>query len=145
EQAGRQLGGPAAGAQVAEIALGSKHGYGALAVTKNFLDAARLPDVRFQRAKALSVDVVDIFGTDAGFRECLADSAGQAGTRTTAVKARSKAGDFGIDARAAAAGKFPVFDRQHAGAFAQNDPVPVALERARSLLRCIVALRQGQE
>ena len=55
------------------------------------------------------------------------------------VAGKSVAGEFAPDFRAARFGVLEFFDHHHAGAFAHDESVAIAIERPRGALRFVVA------
>src|SRR5262249_3217560 len=124
-------------AEVADVALESKHRH--LACAEDFLEAPRFPGVAFFGAQAVGVHVIDFVRTDAGVGQGSADGARQSRPLAVAVESGPEADYLGVDARAAAASMFQLFQYEHAGPFAQHHAVAVAVERAAGALGGVVA------
>src|SRR5439155_9321438 len=86
EHANGQLGEIAAGAKIAEIALGSEHGHRALAAGEHALDGPRFPGIVGDRAGGVGIDVVDVAGADACLAEGGAHGVGESHAAAAAIE-----------------------------------------------------------
>ena len=130
--------------EVPDRRLGRRHGRRAAGLAHQRLDRAQLDLVAERRRRAVRVDVVDVLGLDAGPLD------GRLHGPVRAVPALGGCGDMvgvaghavtdhlGIDAGAARRGMFVGFQDDGSGALAHDEPVAVAIERPRCLLRLVV-------
>lgn len=96
-------------------------------------------------ARPVSVDVVDRPGRQAGLRQGVRDGVrhlrpvGAQSGHVVGVAARTDPGDLGVDPGPASPGVLQLLKDQHGGPLAQDEPVARRVERARGVLRVVVA------
>ena len=125
---------------VAGLALGGRHGYGALA--EHAGDGLRLVRVAYMGGCRMGIDIADFAQVDAGAPDGHLQRAGGTvhvgGGDVVAVRGEAVAEDLGEDGRAAADGRFVAFEDDGRGAAARHEAVAVAVEGPAGLLRRIL-------
>src|SRR5919108_343313 len=118
-------------------------------VAEDGLDALRPRDVADLRRRAVSVDVADVLGPDAGLLDRpphRADVAGALWVRRRVVvhvRGRAVPGHLGKRARAALAGELVVLEDEDHAALAHDEAVALQVERPARALGLVVALADG--
>src|SRR5437879_2400460 len=106
-------------------------------LAKNLLDRLRFADVAETGRSGVGVDVIDIAGRDLRVLERQLHGARGASTvlrrrsHVIGVRRKSVAGKLAIDFRASLLRVLELFDNGNASAFAYDETIAVAIERAR--------------
>src|SRR5436309_2113531 len=131
--------------QVARHRFGRGHGELVGVPAEAPPDGERLDLVAVRRRRAVRVDVIDPGRRDAGALERLVHDAERAvavvGRRRDVVRVgrHAVADQLGVDARVAAGRKIELLEDEHAGAFADDEPVAILVEGAARALGLVVA------
>src|SRR6266542_3803970 len=103
-------------------------------ITESSFDGQRLKLIVIRCRSAVSVDVADLFRFNAGIRDRLLLQEGRSGTSFVwhrdmkSVGGHAIANNFCIDRRTSASRKFQLFKNHDAGAFADDETVPIPFE-----------------
>ena len=112
-------------------------------VAQSRLDGMGFVDITQRRRGAVSVQVVDLVGTDTriahGIEHGAAWSVHAGRGHVTSVGAHAVPPQLGVNFRASGFGMFVLFEHHHTSAFAQHKTVAVLVPGARSSCRVVVA------
>ena len=120
-------------------------------VAKYLLDGLDFGPVAERRARAVGVDVVDLFGRDAGIAQGVAHhehhaaAAGVGRGDVVGIRRHAAADELGVHFCAPRLGVLVFFEHQRAGPFAEHEAVAVLVVGPRGRGRVVVALAHGLE
>ena len=116
-------------------------------LAEQILDRERLDAIVVRRRRAVRVDVADLLRRDVGLPEGHVHDAHRPaavlGRRRNVIRVagHAVADDLGVDSRAARDGRFALFENDHAGPLADDEPIALLVERAARFVGLIVARR----